>query len=160
MTNKIKFILLSGLLILSVSSCLSTKKWEREEEELIQDYLAKNPDLNFELKPSGLYYLETVAGTGAAVEANDTAYIFYTAKYLANERIYSTNVGSTDTLIAPIGEGYLLEGLDEGVSYMCEGGKSLLIVPSYLGFGQSGYRFPAYTPLLYEVSLVKVVQGI
>ncbi len=160
MTNKIKIILLTGLLILSVTSCLSTKKWEREEEELIQDYLAKNPDLNFELKPSGLYYLEIFSGTGPAIEAHDTAYIFYTSKYLTNEIIYSTNVGTTDTLIAPIREGFLIDGFDEGVSYMNEGGKSMMIVPSYLGYGQSGYYFPAYTPLLFEVHLVKIVRGI
>jgi len=152
-------LILFTLIIFTVTSCLSTKSFEKQEESLIQDYLKDNPDLNFELKPSGLYYLETVAGTGPAIETYDTAYIFYTAKYLSNERIFSTNIGTTDTLISPIG-GYLLEGFEEGVSYMSEGGESLLIVPSYLGYGQSGYYFPAYTPILYEVSLVKIVRGI
>ncbi len=159
MFKNIKLILLAVLLIVSVTSCLSTKRFEKEEESLIQDYLAENPDLDFELKPSGLYYLEILAGTGPAIETHDTAFIFYTAKYL-NERVYSTNVGTTDTLIAPIREGYLHEGVDEGVSYMNEGGKAMFIVPSYLGYGQSGYIFPAYTPLLYEVHLVKIVRGI
>lgn len=159
MSEKNRLILFT-LLIFTVTSCLSTKSFEKQEETLIQEYLKDNPDLNFELKPSGLYYLETLAGTGPAIEAHDTAYIFYAAKYLSNERVFSTNIGTTDTLIAPIREGYLLEGFDEGISYMSVGGKSLLIVPSYLGYGQSGYLFPAYTPILYEVSLVKIVRGI
>ncbi len=157
-SKKTKFILLTGLLIVSVTSCLSTKKFEKEEESLIQDYLAKNPDQNWVVKPSGLYYLETLTGTGPAAEAHDTAYIIFTAKYLDGNTI-ETNVGTTDTLIIPVSEGYLIEGFDEGVSYMNEGGNSQLIVPSYLGHGQSGYYFPAYTPILFEVYLVKIVQG-
>jgi FKBP-type peptidyl-prolyl cis-trans isomerase FkpA len=137
---------------------MSTKKYEKEEEQLILDYLAKHSDQDWVNKSSGLYYLETLAGTGPAVEVHDTAFIFYTAKYL-NGNTFDTNVGSTDTLIAPVREGYLIEGFDEGVSYMSEGGKSLILVPSYLGYGQSGWYFPAYTPILFEAHLVKVIQG-
>jgi peptidylprolyl isomerase len=158
LSKKTILTLLAGLLIIFVTSCMSTKKFEKEEESLIQDYLAKNPDLDFELKPSGLYYLDILTGTGPAAETHDTAYIFYTAKYL-NGNTFDTNVGTIDTLITPVNEGYLIAGFDEGISYMKEGGKSQLIVPSYLGYGQSGYRFPAYTPILFEVDLVKVVQG-
>jgi FKBP-type peptidyl-prolyl cis-trans isomerase len=158
LSKKTILTLLAGLLIIFVTSCMSTKKFEKEEESLIQDYLAKNPDLDFELKPSGLYYLDILTGTGPAAETHDTAYIFYAAKYL-NGNTFDTNVGTTDTLITPVNEGYLIAGFDEGISYMKEGGKSQLIVPSYLGYGQSGYRFPAYTPVLFEVDLVKVVQG-
>jgi peptidylprolyl isomerase len=158
LSKKTILTLLTGLLIIFVTSCMSTKKFEKEEESLIQDYLAKNPDLDFELKPSGLYYLDILTGTGPAAETHDTAYIFYTAKYL-NGNTFDTNVGTIDTLITPVNEGYLIAGFDEGISYMKEGGKSQLIVPSYLGYGQSGYRFPAYTPILFEVDLVKVVQG-
>jgi FKBP-type peptidyl-prolyl cis-trans isomerase len=158
LSKKTILTLLTGLLIIFVTSCMSTKKFEKEEESLIQDYLAKNPDLDFELKPSGLYYLDILTGTGPAAETHDTAYILYAAKYL-NGNTFDTNVGTIDTLITPVNEGYLIAGFDEGISYMKEGGKSQLIVPSYLGYGQSGYRFPAYTPVLFEVDLVKVVQG-
>ena len=157
-SKKTKLTLLAGLLIIFVTSCLSTKKYEKEEESFIQDYLAKNPDQNWVVKPSGLYYLEILTGTGPAAEAHDTAYIFYTAKYL-NGNTFDTNVGTTDTLITPVSEGYLIDGFDEGVSYMNEGGKSQLIVPSYLGYGQSGWFFPAYTPILFEVYVVKIAQG-
>ena len=157
-SKKTKLTLLAGLLIIFVTSCMSTKKFEKEEEDYIQDYLANNPDLDFELKPSGLYYFEILTGPGPAVETHDTAYIFYTAKYLSGVT-FGTNVGTTDTLIAPVKEGYHIQGFDEGVSYMREGGKSQLIIPSYLGYGQSGYYFPAYTPIMFEIHLVKVVQG-
>ena len=157
-TRKTTLTLLAGLLILTVTSCLSTKKYEKEEEQQIQDYIAAHPDQAWVLKSSGLYYLETLTGTGPAVETHDTAFIFYTAKYL-NGNTFDTNVGSIDTLVAPVSEGFLIDGFDEGVTYMNEGGESFLIVPSYLGYGQSGWYFPAYTPILFEVHLVKLIPG-
>lgn len=145
-------------IFLLFTSCLSSRKYEKEEEQVISDYIAAHTDQNWTKKSSGLYYLEVLAGSGSEAEAHDTAFILYTAKYL-NGNTFDTNAGTTDTLIAPISEGYLIQGFDEGVSYMNAGGKAQLIVPSYLGYGQSGWYFPAYTPILFEVYLVKLIKG-
>jgi len=43
---------------------------------------------------------------------------------------------------------------------MDEGGKATLLIPSKLAYGTSGYyTIPGYTPLLYDVQLVKVIPG-
>jgi FKBP-type peptidyl-prolyl cis-trans isomerase len=40
---------------------------------------------------------------------------------------------------------------------MREGGKALFLMPSKLAYGSAGYySIPGYTPLLFEVDLVKV----
>ena len=59
--------------------------------------------LDFVQKPSGLYYLETLAGTGTAPVAHDTVYVVYTGKFL-NGTVFDTNVGGNQ-LVFPIGEG-------------------------------------------------------
>ena len=43
---------------------------------------------------------------------------------------------------------------------MKEGGKATILIPSSLAYGTQGYyTIPGYTPLLYDVELVKVVAG-
>jgi FKBP-type peptidyl-prolyl cis-trans isomerase FkpA len=147
------------VLMISLVSCDPAKKYEKEEASEIQAYLDSNPTLNFEQKESGLYYLEVVAGTGLTPVQHDTAYVKYTGKFL-NGTVFDTNVGKSDTLKYPVGEGILLSGFEEGISYMKQGGKSILIVPSYLAYGPSGYyTIPGYTPLEFDLELVRVKRG-
>jgi FKBP-type peptidyl-prolyl cis-trans isomerase FkpA len=103
------FLLLAAVLLFSLSSCDPGKKYEKDERAQIQDYLSKNSNLDFELKPSGLYYLDEQVGTGRTPVAHDTAYMFYTGKFL-NGNTFDTNVGTTDTLIFPVGEDYMIQG--------------------------------------------------
>ncbi|MFH0843077.1 MAG: FKBP-type peptidyl-prolyl cis-trans isomerase [Bacteroidota bacterium] len=145
-------------IIVFISACLGTEKNEKKEEEKIKEFLLLNPDLIFELKPSGLYYLDIKVGSGVQPVIHDTAYIFYIASLLDN-RIFDSNTGTTDTLIIPVNEGKTISGFDEAITYMRAGGKSLFIVPSYIGYGQTDISFPAYTPILYEVDLVRVKAG-
>jgi FKBP-type peptidyl-prolyl cis-trans isomerase FkpA len=153
-TEKIRLLLVAALVMVLVTSCDSSKKLEKEQKEQIQNYLSSHPDLDFVLKESGLYYCDVVVGTGIAAATHDTAYVIYTAKYL-NDVTLGSNVGG-DTLIFPIGEGALISGFDEGITYMKEGGEAILLFPSELGYGNSGYYFSAWTPLVFEVYLPKI----
>jgi len=155
--KKLKFPALFVLIMMVAVSCDLSKKYEKEEKQQIQQYLDNHPDLTFVLKPSGLYYLDVVVGTGPLAVTHDTAYVLYTGKYL-DGTVFGTNIG-VDTLIYPVNEGNLLPGFEEGVTYMHEGGKATLLIPSYLGYGNSGYNFPAYTPSLFDIELVKLIPG-
>lgn len=160
--NKIMYYVIFPVsIIISLTSCLkSTKELEQEEAAKIQNYLIANPSLNFDLKESGLYYLEVETGTGLPANTHDTAYVLYTAKFLDGTELDS-NVGTDDTLIFPVDEGYIISGFDEGVTYMREGGESLFLIPSKLAYGSTGdyYSIPGYTPLLFNVWLVRLKQG-
>lgn len=68
-------------------------------------------------------------------------------------------IGITDTLFFPVNEETLISGFDEGITYMNEGGKAMFLIPSFLGYGNSGYYMPSYTPILFDVELVKLKPG-
>lgn len=160
--KKSLILLLSSITILmAVVACNKTGKLEKEEQAEIDAYLARNSTLNFERKQSGLYYLELVKGTGRIPVKNDTAFIKYTGKFL-DGRIFDSNAGSSKTLDIVVGTAGLIVGFAEGITYMAEGGKSLLLIPSSLGYGTTGSYgggISGFTPLLFEVTLVKVKVG-
>jgi FKBP-type peptidyl-prolyl cis-trans isomerase FkpA len=153
--KRIGLIVIAGIAIVSISSCNQSKKYEREERERIQTYLSSHDTLDFEKKPSGLYYMVDTAGTGPQVAVHDSVFIMFNGYYLTGTK-FATNYGTTDTLNRRAGEGDFIAGVDEAITYMRAGGKSKVLVPSFLGYGNSGYRIPAYTPLLYDIWLVRL----
>ena len=146
--------------MISLISCDPSKKYDQEENARIQQYISSNPTLDFVLKPSGLYYMEVQPGYGRLAVVHDTAYVFFSGMFL-DGTIFTSNVGTTDTLIVPVGEGLLVSGLDEGISYMKQGGKAILLCPSKLAYGASGYYpyIQGYTPLLFDIELVRLKAG-
>ena len=157
MNNLIKGFLFTGLIMTLLSSCDLTQKYEKEEREKIQNFLSQHPELTFELKTSGLYYMDVIDGSGTKPILSDTVYVFYTGYYLDGSK-FTTNVGD-DAYAFPAGEGYVIPGFDEAVMLMNEGGSSKMLIPSYIGYGNSGYYMPAYTPLFFEVELDSMAPG-
>ena len=155
--NNFRAIILSAvvLLMLTVVSCDPTKKLEKQEKEDIQAYLTQNSNLNFVKQPSGLYYLEVIAGTGISPVRNDSAYVKYTGMFL-NGSIFDSNVSSGKLYGFIVGQN--ITGFDEGVTLMKAGGKSTLLLPSKLAYGATGNSgISGFTPLLFEIELVKTV---
>jgi FKBP-type peptidyl-prolyl cis-trans isomerase FkpA len=144
------------IIIFLVVSCKPSGKLAEQETEEIQQYLDQNSNLNFVVQPSGLYYLEVVPGTGASPVLYDSVYVKYTGKYL-DGTIFDSNVTTGGLYRCIVGERNI-SGFDEGVTLMKQGGKSSLLIPSRLGYGPYGqYPIPGYTPLLFDIELVKVI---
>jgi FKBP-type peptidyl-prolyl cis-trans isomerase FkpA len=147
-----------ALVLLSLGSCDPTRKNEKAESEAIANYLSSNPADTFKLEPSGLYYRDVVVGTGRSPVTGDTADVVTTGKYLNGTEFYTT-AGGAD-MVFEVGDPFILSGFDEGITYMKEGGKATFLVPSKLAYGTQGYyTIPGYTPLLYDVQLIKVIPG-
>ena len=157
MKNLVNGLLILGFVMIFVSSCDLTKKYEKKEKEEISNYLGQHPELSFVLKESGLYYLDVTVGTGEQLVTKDTAFVIYTGYFLDGTK-FDTNVGG-DLYGFPVGEGFVIPGFDEGVMYMREGGTAKFLIPSFLGYGNSGYYMSAYTPLLFEVKLDSIAPG-
>ena len=55
-----------------------------------------------------------------------------------------------------VGAGDVISGLDEAVTYMREGGKARLVIPSELAYGQNGTgSVGGFTTLIMEVEVYK-----
>jgi FKBP-type peptidyl-prolyl cis-trans isomerase FkpA len=158
---KLFLAIIVAIVIISLQSCNSTRKWEKQEETDIQNYVLSHSTVNYIRKESGLYYTNVIVGTGSPAIQHDTAYVLYSSYFLSGTP-YNSNIKSAaphDTLKFPIAEGKTIQGFDEAITYMNAGGKSMIIVPSYLGFGESGYYMTPYTPLLYTIILCRVVHS-
>jgi|WetSurMetagenome_2_1015567.scaffolds.fasta_scaffold00001_143 FKBP-type peptidyl-prolyl cis-trans isomerase len=140
----------AGLIAL-LAGCDPANSYEKDEKEAIQNYLDNHPDLNYVLKSSGMYYLDEVVGTGAQAVTHDTAYFFFTGYTISGTK-FQSNVGTTDTLIYPVNEGWLIAGFDEALTYMKVGGKAKILLPSALAYLD-------YNPLLFDIHLVKLKAG-
>ena len=157
MNKQINFrFLVSVFLGISVlfSSCLKKfgEEQEAREKETLKEYISDN-DITVPPTSSGMYYLETLEGTGLAPETGDSLWVHFTGEYLDEFVFQSTSEGPP--FIFQIGVGEVLDGFDEGVSYMKRGGEATLIVPSWLAYGANGYyTIPGYTTLVYKVQLV------
>lgn len=157
-----KFFMLGMVVIISllIASCDPSKKYEREEQESIDRYVREH-GITVNPTSTGLYYVETLEGTGSIPQINDTVSVYYKGKFL-NGNVFDS------TLTAPIkfamGSGLVIQGFEEGISYMKVGGKATLLLPSSLAYGVFGrydyyLRIPGYTPLVFEVELDEIIPG-
>lgn len=124
-------------------------------QSIVNDYIKAN---NIEEKPleSGLYYIEHKQGKGEYLRLGDKARIHYVAKLL-NDKVIDD---CSDTIVDfIIGKRQIFIGMEEGLLRMKKGGKSTLIVPYYLAFGEEGSSLvPPYMPLCIELELVDIVR--
>ncbi len=124
---------------------------EKEIEDRNQ-YLVDN-SIETEPTTSGLYYIETLTGTGETPEADDVLEVIYEGKYLDNE------VFDSGTYTFTYGAGEAIQGFDEGLGLMKEGGKATLIIPSNLAYGSVGNSVIAgFTTLVFDVELVSITK--
>jgi len=72
------------------------------------------------------------------------------------ENIYDSYL--TDTIRFKIGYSKQMRGLNYGIKLLQIGDKAKIIIPSYLGFGMSGYgkSVPPYSTLLLNVKLLNI----
>jgi FKBP-type peptidyl-prolyl cis-trans isomerase FkpA len=148
--------LVAIILILSVVACDPARKLEKQEREDIQAFLGANDTIDFVKQQSGLYYYEVVGGTGISPVIADSVYINYKAMFL-NGTVFDSNA-TTGKLYGNLVYKFI-SGFAEGLTLMKQGGKSTLLIPSSLAYGSGGnYDISGYTPLLFEVELVKVVK--
>lgn len=156
MTDMLRDLILI-LLAASILAACENVEQINSEQDYIEKYLAAN-DITAQPMPSGLYYIETYSNKAPKVEKGKPVKVYYAAYY-----IQQTGSGNpiffhaADTLpfeFTP-GSGQVIRGLDEGVSYMQEGERATLIIPSSLGYGKErAYNIPAYSTLVFDVVVV------
>lgn len=159
MINKTKYSIIFITAFLSLLFTTSCKKdsdedLKKKEEAELQKYLDDN-NITTQPEASGLYYIETTAGTGDNPVPGNTVSVHYTGMYL-DGTVFDSSVGR-NPIDFTLGVGQVIAGWDEGIALMKKGGKATLIIPSNLAYGPTGRgSIPPYSTLVFDVELVYV----
>jgi FKBP-type peptidyl-prolyl cis-trans isomerase len=143
---------------------------QQEENTKLQQYLQDN-NITAEANESGLIFISKKKGTGKAAEAGKTVKVNYEGKLLDGTYFDTSveEVAKEQNLYNPnrpyepfeftLGQGQVIQGWDEGIAMMKEGGKATLIIPSDLAYGANprpGGVITPYATLVFDVELVEV----
>lgn len=159
---------IAGLIVagFAISSCddNNLEAQRQHEIELRDAYIEENyPDV--EPKPSGLYYIEEVKGTGDTIKPGNKVQIFYATWTIDSVLLDETNGYTAGHRFEPmefiVGNGSVIKGLEEAITYMQKGTVANLIIDSGLAYGQNGNMsgnppVPGFSTLLMQVEVYKV----
>lgn len=110
---------------------------------------------------TGLKYEDVNVGSGAEALSGKKVSVHYTG-WLNNNGAkgnkFDSSVDRGEPFEFPLGAGYVIQGWDQGVAGMKEGGKRVLYIPSSLGYGArgAGAAIPPNADLIFDVELLKV----
>jgi FKBP-type peptidyl-prolyl cis-trans isomerase FkpA/FKBP-type peptidyl-prolyl cis-trans isomerase FklB len=107
---------------------------------------------------SGLIITTLTAGTGAAPKASDKVKVHYQGT-LADGTVFDSSVQRGEPITLPL-TGGIIKCWSEGVPMMKVGGKSRLVCPPDLAYGDQG-RPPRIKPgatLVFEIELLEIVK--
>lgn len=108
---------------------------------------------NAEASETGLYYVQTKAGTGSKPAEGMKVKVHYTGTFLDGSKFDSSHDRGKPYEFA-LGKRQVIAGWDEGIANMKKGEKGVLIVPSSLAYGPGRQGIPPYSTLVFEVELV------
>ncbi len=125
-------------------------------EETSEDIPASE-DSDTTITDSGLQYTELVAGDGPMAEPGDVVQVHYTGT-LEDGLVFDSSYNRGTPFEFVLGQGQVIQGWDEGIALMREGGEAILTIPPELGYGDqgAGEDIPPGATLIFRVELVNV----
>ena len=122
--------------------------------ELIDNYLKEN-NIEAIKTESGLRYVVQKEGEGRNAAPGDNVSVHYTGMLL-NGEVFDSSL-ERQPLSFTLGQGMVIQGWDEGISYFNKNAKGTIYIPSYLGYGERGAGGGAIPPnavLVFEIELI------
>lgn len=106
---------------------------------------------------TGLYYVMTQEGTGKQAQKGNTVSVHYSGT-LANGTKFDSSYDRNQPITFQLGVGQVIQGWDEGIALLKEGGKAKLIIPYQLAYGEAGRPpvIPAKATLIFDTELISV----
>ncbi len=142
-----------------------------EENSKLQAYLTEN-NITTQPNPSGLIFISRTKGSGKSAEAGKKVKVNYSGRLL-DGTYFDTSVEEVarengifderrgyQPFEFNLGQGQVIQGWDEGIAMLKEGGKATLIIPSNLAYGANprpGGPIKPFSTLIFEVELLEVL---
>lgn len=151
--------------IVKMHQIKSVEEYKKEAEDrkanepkIIQDYVAKNMEGAQKTEEGDIYYLQTAPGAGDLIKDGDEVKVKYTGKFVDGE-IFDQSRGD-ETIGVKVGAHRVIQGWEIALKTMRQGGKSTVIIPSAMGYGEEGGgRIPPSSPLVFDIEVVEVVKN-
>lgn len=148
-----KYLTIAMALILfySCSSEVSIKDYKAENDQEIQAYITDN-NLTAQKSNSGLYYVIDSAGTGEQPINTDNVTVAYKGYFTNGTTFDQSNENGISFNLQQV-----ISGWTEGITYFKEGGNGILLIPSNLGYGNTGRgSIPGGAVLIFDINLISV----
>ncbi|MFO7624031.1 MAG: FKBP-type peptidyl-prolyl cis-trans isomerase [Anaerolineales bacterium] len=106
---------------------------------------------------SGLQYQDILIGEGDLAEPGKRVKVHYTGR-LEDGSQFDSSIDRGQPFEFTLGGGGVIQGWEEGIAGMREGGQRILTIPPDLGYGEAGRPpvIPGNATLIFEVELVEV----
>jgi hypothetical protein len=167
----VKLFLLCGLSAAIFSSCIDDQpvddSWKVANEAAFEAWKDSANTVLVEVPAnrgggSFLYRPDRIVETGRSPRFNDSIHVHYKGQYYTGLVFDKTYAGSEPDeyeldKFAKFRVSSLIRGWQEALYLMKEGEKWTIIVPQELGYGITASSIPAYTTLIFEVELLKVI---
>ncbi|MBU0981183.1 FKBP-type peptidyl-prolyl cis-trans isomerase [Patescibacteria group bacterium] len=108
---------------------------------------------------NGLIIEDIKVGTGEVAKSGDTIKADYKG-YLEDGTVFDSSYDRGEAAIFPIGIDFLIQGWEEGIPGMQEGGIRKLTIPGDLGYGEAGNPqagIPGNAILIFEIELLEIL---
>ena len=129
---------------------------KKKDQQLIEDYLAKNNIKNVQKTATGISYTIEKEGTGDVPKPGSNIVVNYKGKLL-NGTVFDSSEKSGKPFEFPVGVGAVIPGWDESLLLLKKGSKANLYIPSGLAYGPGGSGpIPGNSVLLFEVEVVDI----
>lgn len=143
------------LIVVAITSfgCKKDNKLQYEkDEETIKSYITAK-GLNATRTESGLYVVVNEQGTGSKCYSTSSVKVSYKG-YFTDGTVFD----ESDATGISFSLQQVIKGWTEGIPHFNEGGSGILLVPSALGYGESGTNgIPGNTVLIFDVKLIDVL---
>lgn len=112
---------------------------------------------SMEQRDGGLYVQDVEVGTGAEAVAGQLVAVHYSG-WLADGTPFDSSRDRGVPFEVVIGEGGVIQGWDQGIPGMREGGRRKLVIPPELAYGAvgAGGVIPPNATLVFDVELLEV----
>ncbi len=131
-----------------------------EYEQTVLRNFIEHKEIKAKPTPSGMYFLPIKKGNSTKkVNRGDIVTVHYEGRFL-NGKFFDSTIKRNQPFDFVYGtEWQVIKGLEEAISYMTEGEKAIVIMPSELAWGRQGSStgiIPPFTSVIYEVELLKI----
>jgi FKBP-type peptidyl-prolyl cis-trans isomerase len=151
----LRHLLAAAAAVLAVTACNSLDSTTPEVipiEQQVWNASLQVTVTQFTRLTSGVYFLDSLAGTGATLSGTPTVEVLYSG-YLPDGTKFDATTGTATRCFALSG---LIGGWQVGMQGMKVGGKRRLLIPPDYGYGASGNGgIPGNSNLLFNITLVR-----